>query len=277
MSRCQSNTKSGIRCKLNGGITVQHSDHTHIVCVTHKHSTDFPVDICAQNRAKPEQLAWPFNPDLLAKIKAFRETNHNIPVRVMVTGHSRLRSNNNIYDIFINLLRELKEEFEPRGIIAVSGGSLGADQIWARAARDEGMPFELYVPCGYETVFIAKEKTNTGWVDRPNAEDLLERFHIMCSLAIGVFDERGRPRDMKAKYVPSTNWIRNQTMVDVSQVHIAVSNTDPRDVVKQRHSSGGTEDAILKIWKAGHPIIWIPNSATLKATHYIANTYGKEE
>ena len=149
------------------------------------------------------------------------------------------------------------------------GGSLGADSRLARLHVNNNRKFQIVVPRGYEDVFIAQHKVNGRWVPRPNGDDLVARFKLMLTYSIQpVLDERGRPRPEDGTYVKGANFMRNITMIETSQLHVAISNQDPRDVINHKES-GGTFHFIREVHKRGLPIWWIDATRTVPVAQYI--------
>lgn len=176
------------------------------------------------------------------------------PIRIMVTGHTVISNEALLEERLTLIMNDYINRWGINNIIAVSGGALGADRLWARVAHKLGVPFEIYVPTGYENIFIGLRRWNAK-SDAMRQRDL-DRFKRMLEAASAVYDEYGRPREQDI-YHRGSNFIRNGTMVRVSQHCVAVSKEDPRTVVTHRQPSG-TFDAIRKWYRAGNDRInWV--------------------
>lgn len=175
-------------------------------------------------------------------------------IRIMVTGHTQISNEGLLMERLTLIMQDYINRFGKERIIAVSGGALGADRLWALTAYKLDVPFEIYVPSGYEDVFIALERYNPK--PEEGRQKDLARFSRMLELASGVFDEFGNPRE-DGRYQRTANFKRNATMVRVSQYCVAVSKEDPRIVITHT-KSGGTFHAIREWKKAGNTRInWV--------------------
>lgn len=273
--QCDCKTTKNVNCKSNGAHTRQHEDHIHNVCGSHLKQENPTFINCdtARKVPNPENLAVE-QPQLikvpdtkrqeaLARIK--EQLNmpkpDNSPIRVMVTGHKILPNEKHVQEVLSGILEEFINTYGKHRIIAVCGGALGTDRQWALAAYKLDVPFEVYIPNGYEHVFIALPQYNNK-----NAEDRAKdqaNFAKMLELASAVYDEHGEPRPANGRYVRGANMVRNTTMVNVSQHFIAVSTLDPKEVIAKPNLKGGTNDAIRKIKQAGvTEMIWVPANVT---------------
>lgn len=176
--------------------------------------------------------------------------------RIMVTGHTHVPNETLLEDNFKFLLEEYINTYGKERIVAVSGGALGADKLWARAAYKMDVPYEVYVPTGYEHVFIALTRYN----DKPQDERVKDQanFKRMLELASAVYDENGNPRPENGRYARGANFVRNTTMVRKSQHYIAFCDTDPRQVIRTNRN-GGTYHCIREMKRLGVTSVrWIP-------------------
>lgn len=114
----------------------------------------------------------------------------------------------------------------------ISGGADGVDRLWAKAAYLTGIPFDIYVPVGYQKNY------NLGpWFD--SMLDMANEVHFVGT----------------GKFVPRLNLVRNQRMVDEADICVICTDVHPEDLIKERR--GGTAHCARLIYKSKKPIIWI--------------------
>jgi len=139
------------------------------------------------------------------------------------------------------------------GLTVISGGNLGtkwkpsgADRMWAKAAANLHIPYEIWVPKGYGEHYYS------------HSGDMMKRFNNMCKGA------------SKVVYAPPTepfhwqnNFVRNEMMVGTGTDFFSCSSIEPRLLLKK--SNGGTADAVKEMAKNG-----------ISSVHWIRSTDGAD-
>lgn len=142
----------------------------------------------------------------------------------------------------LHVLRRLKVTANG-DITGVCGGADGADRIWWRVLAMSNVPYEVFVARGY------KENYKLGlWFDV-----MIENASAICWT---------QPEDEKFDW--KHNFMRNQQMVDVSDVGVVCSNVHPEVLLDEK--SGGTRHAAGLMKKKAEAdsefqVIWV-NSVT---------------
>jgi hypothetical protein len=151
----------------------------------------------------------------------------------MLTGHRPGERLNEIESLrgMVSLLTSVRGQHE--GLQVVSGGALGADYLWACAAHSLNIPFEVFVPYGYEQHY-----------------GLGHEFFQMLDAAQKVH----RVGSPTASFHWKLNFQRNEVMVNEADLHVICSDVHPKELVKEKR--GGTRHAAELILNNG-PYFWI--------------------
>jgi len=171
----------------------------------------------------------------------------NFAYKVMATGHRDFKEGTEklvfmiMRDIFM-FLAESKEK-----LLCISGGALGVDMMWARAAYSLEIPFRIVVPNKYEEIFIARPGKFNPAKTQAECVENLRKFRKMLDLAQSI-ERIGQQED---EYTPGDNNRRNHAMVKQSNAAVVVCKYHPHEVLRDKKLKGGTIDAIRKLHKEG--------------------------
>lgn len=139
------------------------------------------------------------------------------------------------------IFKGLVEQYGTRGVF---GGAAGADMDYAASALKVDMPYELYLPAGYEDNYFSP------------GTDLRRRFDAMYNRASNIVRIGNLPFNWK------NNFARNEAMIKATlnsefPFFFAVSDEDPRTVITH-NKRGGTNHAIRTMHRLGvKQIYWI--------------------
>jgi len=150
-------------------------------------------------------------------------------VKVAVTGHRSADlfgyGAHEGWDWLRDTLRHLLEDLGATE--AFSGMALGADQVFARAALDAGVPVVAYVP------FLGQERL----------------WPFSSQAAYGFLLDRCRERVVVSSSPSRTAFLeRNTAMVDAADVVVAVWTGK---------GSGGTHHAVQEALRLGKAMVWV--------------------
>lgn len=171
------------------------------------------------------------------------ENNHTL---IMLTGPRKLPtvfSSTFLENTLSGLLVGLKSVVP--NLVALSGGAVGSDTIFARAAYKTGVPFILELPhLGYAQHYHTETSLNK-----------LSEYALATQYTVkdGDFNLR-------------MNFVRNASMVRQADYHIVVHEKNPNNIVKA--DKGGTAACVRdmqRLLPEGSPIFWInPHTSTIR-------------
>lgn len=158
-----------------------------------------------------------------------------VDVRIMITGHrpGAKLVEDKVLPSMVEILETLKAEST---VTVISGGADGVDRLWARAAHQTGVPYELWLPASYYDHY---KLSNKDWTS--NIQWNAERIEHVGG--------------MGAEFSIANNFVRNTAMIDTANMYVVCGYKHPRDLVKLK--SGGTVHATKELMKRKLPVIWI--------------------
>lgn len=161
----------------------------------------------------------------------------------MATGH-RPGSKLNPEPTFEAMVSLLSSSKNPE---VVSGGADGVDRLWARAAFRLDVPYDVWVPNGYQ-----KNYQLGVWFDH------------MCHHARNVHLTQVQMGQPNLPFSPRLNFVRNVQMVEVAEDHIICSYKHPTELIKD--PNGGTRHCAKEILNRNLSYTWI-NTLTGDTIH----------
>lgn len=232
MSKCQALTKKGTTCKngIKSGATIAHGDdnHSHYLCGPHFDVyTKDPMDLVINTEKCPAPKVEP-QPDLFSQ-----------PTVIGVFGDFNI---NHFADVLTTLKEQLaKAEVKFRRIVVHTVPSKGAGFMAAKAAKDNEVPFKLFIPHPqyFETYKPVSSSVWDAMVEK--AQDY--EFAMSANQAFS------RTHNYKA----------NRRLVETSDYLVCISAVNPDTL---RKATSGAQASILreqvypKLGKGGK-ILWI--------------------
>lgn len=120
----------------------------------------------------------------------------------------------------------------------ISGGADGVDRLWARVAYKTSVPYDIWVPNGYQEHYRLGE-----WFDR------------MCHFSDHIYLTQVQMGEPDRAYSPTLNFTRNIQMIEAADDHVICSYVDPVELIKERR--GGTRHAAKEILLRQIPYLWV--------------------